>query len=61
MTKFHKPCIMDVKIGRRVWDDLADPVKIDREKKKYPFQDIIGFRISGMRVSEVGNGIVSQA
>ena len=49
--KFRKPCIMDVKIGRRVWDDFAEQDKIDREKKKYPAQEIIGFRIIGMRVS----------
>ena len=42
---------MDVKVGRRVWDDFAQQDKIDREKKKYPQQEIIGFRIIGMRVS----------
>ena len=41
---------MDVKVGRRVWDDFAQQDKIDREKKKYPQQEIIGFRIIGMRV-----------
>ena len=48
--KFRKPCIMDIKIGRRVWDDFAEKDKIEREKKKYPPQEIIGFRIIGMRV-----------
>ncbi len=42
---------MDVKVGRRVWDDFAEQDKIEREKKKYPPQEIIGFRIIGMRVS----------
>ena len=50
VSRFHKPCIMDVKVGRRVWDDFAQQDKIDREKKKYPQQEIIGFRIIGMRV-----------
>ena len=50
MTRFNKPCIMDVKVGRRVWDDFAQPDKIDKEKKKYPLQEIIGFRVTGMRV-----------
>jgi len=48
--KFRRPCIMDVKLGRRVWDDFAEQDKIDRERKKYPAQEIIGFRIIGMRV-----------
>ena len=48
--RFRRPCIMDVKLGRRVWDDFAEQDKIDREKKKYPAQEIIGFRIIGMRV-----------
>ena len=48
---FEKPCIIDIKIGKRVWDDHALQDKIDREKKKYPCQEVIGFRIVGMRVS----------
>ncbi len=56
MSRFRKPCIIDVKVGRRVWDDFAQQDKIDREKKKYPQQEIIGFRIIGMRVSGRGMG-----
>ncbi len=51
VSKFHKPCIMDVKLGRRVWDDYANSDKIDKEKRKYPLQEVIGFRVTGMRVS----------
>lgn len=54
--KFRKPCIMDIKIGRRVWDDFAEKDKIEREKKKYPPQEIIGFRIIGMRVYRTDSG-----
>ena len=50
-SRFKKPCILDVKVGRRVWDDFAERDKIEREKKKYPPQEILGFRIIGMRVS----------
>ena len=56
MTRFHKPCIMDVKVGRRVWDDFANSDKIDKEKRKYPLQEIIGFRVTGMRVSTIWKG-----
>ena len=38
-------------MGRRVWDDYADSNKIDKEKRKYPLQEVIGFRVTGMRVS----------
>ncbi|KAL5505126.1 hypothetical protein EMCRGX_G006507 [Ephydatia muelleri] len=47
---FRRPAIMDVKIGKRVWDDYAEQDKIERERKKYPDQEVIGFRIIGMRV-----------
>ena len=50
-SRFRKPCILDVKVGRRVWDDFAERDKIERERKKYPPQEILGFRIIGMRVS----------
>ena len=49
--RFSKPCIIDIKMGRRVWDDFAERDKIERERKKYPEQDVLGFRIIGMRVS----------
>lgn len=49
-SRFRKPCILDVKVGRRVWDDFAERDKIERERKKYPPQEILGFRIIGMRV-----------
>ena len=47
---FHEPHILDVKVERR---DFG-------EKKKYPPQEILGFRIFGMRVSWNGkmrNGV----
>ena len=40
-----------------MWDDFAERDKIEREKKKYPPQEILGFRIIGMRVS--GADIIS--
>ena len=51
--RFRQPCIMDMKLGRRVWDDFAEQDKIDREQKKYPAQEI--YRVpdhwnEGMRV-----------
>ena len=45
-------------MGQRVWDDLADNDKIEREKKKYPAQETLGFRIIGMRVSTIVNMVI---
>lgn len=50
--RFIHPCILDLKMGQRVWDDNAHPDKIERELKKYPAQETLGFRIVGMRVSD---------
>ena len=50
-ASFSKPSILDLKLGKRVWDDFADQEKIDRELKKYPAQESLGFRIIGMRVN----------
>ena len=51
-SQFAKPCVMDLKLGKRVWDDNASQDKIEREKKKYPIQETVGIRIIGMRVSD---------
>ncbi|XP_019848870.1 PREDICTED: inositol polyphosphate multikinase beta-like [Amphimedon queenslandica] len=48
--RFTHPCILDLKMGQRVWDDHAHPDKIERELKKYPAQERLGFRITGMRI-----------
>ena len=48
---FKKPCIMDLKIGRKVCEQGSNENKILRSIEKYPVQEAIGFRIVGMRVS----------
>lgn len=47
-----EPCIMDVKIGRRLYDDDATPEKTERMMRKSAnsTSGTLGFRISGMRV-----------
>lgn len=50
-SKFMKPCVIDLKIGRRTYDHLATEAKRIRAIDKYPLQDQIGFRIDGMKVS----------
>jgi 1D-myo-inositol-tetrakisphosphate 5-kinase/inositol-polyphosphate multikinase len=44
-----RPCILDIKIGRKTHDPFASPEKIKRQKLKYPLSESIGFQISGMR------------
>ncbi|XP_078576370.1 inositol polyphosphate multikinase-like [Branchiostoma floridae x Branchiostoma japonicum] len=56
--KFHQPCILDVKVGRRCYDLEATPDKIEREKKKYPPIDIVGFQLMGMRIYKRKTGEV---
>ncbi|EDV26035.1 uncharacterized protein TRIADDRAFT_55735 [Trichoplax adhaerens] len=56
-SKFKRPCVIDLKIGRRTYDPLATEAKRARAVDKYPLQDQIGFRIDGMKVynSDTGN------
>ncbi len=42
--RFWRPCILDAKIDRHVWDNFAENDKIEGEKKKY--QEVIGWRIT---------------
>ena len=48
--KFNKPCIMDVKIGRKSYDPFASSEKIQQQVSKYPLMEDIGFLVLGMRV-----------
>ena len=47
---FRRPCIADVKIGRRSYDPEATPDKITKELHKYPPQQTLCFQLKGMRV-----------
>ncbi|KAG7383118.1 hypothetical protein PHYPSEUDO_003990 [Phytophthora pseudosyringae] len=44
------PCIMDVKMGTRSYEDDATAKKIAYEKSKFPLQETVGFRIQGIKV-----------
>lgn len=47
---FAKPCLIDIKMGKRTYEPTASIEKIAREKRKYPYQEEIGFRITGLKV-----------
>ncbi|KAL2078368.1 hypothetical protein ACEWY4_026053 [Coilia grayii] len=51
--RFHKPCIMDVKIGQRSYDPFASLEKQQQQIRKYPLMEEIGFLVLGMRVYKV--------
>jgi 1D-myo-inositol-tetrakisphosphate 5-kinase/inositol-polyphosphate multikinase len=44
------PCIMDVKMGTRSYEQDATADKIAYEKSKFPLQEEVGFRIQGIKV-----------
>lgn len=50
---FHKPCIMDVKLGQRSYDPFASQEKREQQIRKYPLMEEIGFLVLGMRVYNV--------
>jgi Inositol polyphosphate kinase len=44
------PCVMDVKLGTKSYDEDATPAKAAREASKWPLQSRLGFRFTGMLV-----------
>lgn len=45
------PCVMDIKVGVQSWDEDAPPHKAAREAAKWPLQQRLGFRFTGMYVT----------
>lgn len=53
----RKPCIMDIKIGKRTWDPLASPQKRQVEEQKYLHsKQTLGICVPGFQVYK--NGIL---
>lgn len=50
LRKFKKPCLIDIKLGYRTYDEDASTLKISQEIAKYFYQKSIGFRLSGMKI-----------
>jgi hypothetical protein len=67
------PCIMDVKVGTRSYEDGASDEKIAYERSKFPLQTRVGFRVQGIKVYDptaqvyvehdkhVGRGITTES
>ncbi|TMW68325.1 hypothetical protein Poli38472_005793 [Pythium oligandrum] len=45
----RSPCIMDVKVGTRSYEDGASAEKIAYEQSKFPLQTTVGFRVQGVK------------
>lgn len=50
-TGMRKPCVMDIKIGKRTWDPLASPQKRLVEEQKYlNSKQVLGLCLPGFQV-----------
>ena len=49
-SPYTRPAILDIKMGKRTYDPLADREKQEKEVSKYPALEIIGFRLLGYKV-----------
>ncbi len=47
-----RPCVMDLKVGRRCFTPWHGPDKIASEMQKYALQAEVGFRCAGMRLED---------
>ncbi|KAK3610717.1 hypothetical protein CHS0354_028111 [Potamilus streckersoni] len=46
---FRKPCVVDIKMGKRTYDPEAGPAKIAKEVTKFPYVEKFGFQFTGMQ------------
>lgn len=47
---YTHPCLIDIKMGQQTFEPTASASKKAREQAKYPHQESMGFRITGMKV-----------
>lgn len=48
--RFRKPCVVDIKMGKKTYDPEAGPAKIAKEMTKFPHVEKFGFQFTGMQV-----------
>lgn len=51
--KYHKPCVIDLKMGTQTYEPDADEAKKRKEVLKCPYQSQVGFRLTGLKVYDV--------
>ena len=54
-SAYKNPCVLDLKMGRQTFEPDAPIKKRESQLKKYPEQDVFGFRIVGMNVYDPSN------
>ncbi|KAL4240251.1 hypothetical protein ACF0H5_001045 [Mactra antiquata] len=47
--QFRKPCVVDIKMGKKTYDPEAGPAKIAKEMTKFPHVEKFGFQFTGMQ------------
>jgi hypothetical protein len=53
---YRRPSVMDLKVGVQTWDENAPVAKVEQERAKWPPQQVVGFRFTGMRVWDAVHG-----
>ncbi|XP_052763416.1 inositol polyphosphate multikinase-like isoform X2 [Mya arenaria] len=46
---FRRPCVVDIKMGKKTYDPEAGPAKIAKEITKFPHVEKFGFQFTGMQ------------
>ncbi len=49
-SDFKEPCVVDIKMGKQTYEPNASIEKKRSQMRKYPEQEIFGFRIIGMKI-----------
>lgn len=49
VSRFRKPCVVDIKMGKKTYDPEAGPAKIAKEMTKFPHVEKFGFQFTGMQ------------
>ncbi len=53
---FDRPCIVDLKMGTKTYDEEASKLKSEGDKKKYSHQETLGLRIIGIKLFDRETG-----
>jgi len=50
VSGYRRPCVVDIKMGKKTYDPEASPAKIAKEMTKFPHVEKFGFTFTGMQV-----------
>jgi hypothetical protein len=52
-AEYRKPCVIDLKIGTQTYDEDASDEKKEKQIKKFKYQQLLGYRLTGMKVYDL--------